>query len=261
MKKYNIVYQITNKLDNNIYIGCHQTDNIDDGYMGSGTYLKRAMKKYGEKNFERIILENFDTPEEMFKKEKYLVNDNFIKRKDTYNLTEGGEFINSTGKVTVKDKKGNTSQVSVKDPRYLSGELVHALKGKIMTVDTNGKYLSVSVNDPRYLSGELKSILNKYMHYINIKDIFGNYCCIAPEEYYKNKQKYMGNWTGKRHNAESKKKIGKANSKAQKGKGNSQYGTCWIHNLELEESKKIKKPELKTWISKNWIKGRKMYFN
>lgn len=64
----------------------------------------------------------------------------------------------------------------------------------------------------------------------------------------------------KRHNDESKKKIGKANSKHQSGKGNSNYGNCWIHNLELKQSKSIPKSDLKQWLNQGWIKGRKINF-
>lgn len=260
-KKFNIVYQITNTIDGKIYIGCHQTDDIDDGYMGSGTYLKRAMNKHGGENFNRIILENFDTSDEMFEKEKELANEEFVKRKDTYNIQVGGlKPVGTKGTATVKDKKGNFLQVDINDPRYLSGELVGATTGRITVKDKNGNALMVDKDDPRYLSGEYKYIFYEYKDYFTVKDIFGNYCSILPDEFKKNRQNYMGTWTGKRHNEESKKKIGKITSKAQKGKGNSQYGKCWIYNLILEESKKIKKDELNTWISKGWVKGRKMYF-
>jgi hypothetical protein len=65
---------------------------------------------------------------------------------------------------------------------------------------------------------------------------------------------------GRHHKKSSKDKIGQANSKHQKGEGNSQYGTCWIHSLTLKESKRISKEDLNDWTSKGWIKGRKMKF-
>ena len=69
--KYTI-YQITNTINNKIYIGKHQTENIHDDYFGSGIALKRAIQKYGKSNFVKEILYVFDTEQEMNQKEKDL---------------------------------------------------------------------------------------------------------------------------------------------------------------------------------------------
>ena len=45
-------------------------------------------------------------------------------------------------------------------------------------------------------------------------------------------------------------------SLTQSGKGNSQFGTMWIYNLELKESKKVPKGD----VPDGWLKGRKMKF-
>jgi group I intron endonuclease len=69
--------------------------------MGSGKILNRAIDKYGIENFKKDILEYFDTAQEMFDKEKELVNDEFLLREDVYNIRRGGfggfDYINNSG--------------------------------------------------------------------------------------------------------------------------------------------------------------------
>ena len=96
---YYYLYKITNTQNNKIYIGVHQTKDIDDGYFGSGLNLHRAIKKYGKEHFVKEILEYFDNEESMLAREKELVNLDFVKSTDTYNINEGGKgsfsYINS----------------------------------------------------------------------------------------------------------------------------------------------------------------------
>lgn len=64
----------------------HRTNDLNDGYMGSGKHLRRAIEKYGIENFSKEILHIFDNPDDMKKKEKEIV----VISEQTYNLCEGG---------------------------------------------------------------------------------------------------------------------------------------------------------------------------
>lgn len=104
-KKYTIVYLTTNTKNNKIYIGIHDTldPNKFCGYLGCGvnrnypstikhptTPFMYAVKKYGFDSFKRTTLKIFDNREDAKKLERFLVDEEFIKREDTYNITIGG---------------------------------------------------------------------------------------------------------------------------------------------------------------------------
>ena len=103
-----IVYKTTNLINGKIYVGVHRTNpDIFDGYIGCGVTKKdkkkktlkgfpAAVRKYGYCNFKRETLFVFPNTEEgklqAYSKEAEIVNIDFVKRKDTYNLTIGGKF-------------------------------------------------------------------------------------------------------------------------------------------------------------------------
>ena len=104
MKHY-LIYQIRNKLNGMIYVGQHQTENIDDGYMGSGILITRAIEKYGLENFEKTILFECKSEAEMNAKEAEIVNEDFIARDDVYNIAIGGFNWNLANKHYTKERR------------------------------------------------------------------------------------------------------------------------------------------------------------
>jgi len=89
---YYYVYQITNLINNKIYVGKHKSNKqpSENGYYGSGTQIKAAIKKYGIENFKKEVLFYCTDKNEMAKKELEIVTEDFVKRADTYNMHKGG---------------------------------------------------------------------------------------------------------------------------------------------------------------------------
>ena len=86
-----IIYRTTNIVNGKIYIGKHQTKDVEDGYLGSGIALEKAIKKYGKASFKKEVLFVFDSEDEMNQKEKELVTESFIASNSNYNMGVGGE--------------------------------------------------------------------------------------------------------------------------------------------------------------------------
>lgn len=212
------VYKTTNKLNGKIYVGIHKTKNPNDDYIGSGKLFRRALKKYGEENFEKEVLFIFDTPEEMISKEKEIVNKLFLESENTYNIIEGGyggfSYINDTKK-NLYGKNGDTDHGG---KNLLTGKTLKVFLSEHGLLDKWKENISASLKE-------------KWK-----QDVF--------------------HWTGKKHKDDSKKKIGEKNSIHQSGTKNSQYGTCWIYHPNSRKNIKIMKEELSVYLNEGYVKGR-----
>ncbi|QPI13799.1 homing endonuclease [Serratia phage 4S] len=85
-----VLYKTTNIKNGKIYIGIHSTNDLDDGYLGSGNAIRNAISKYGKEAFKKEILCECPTREDAFKLESLIVNDEFIKDPMNYNMRPGG---------------------------------------------------------------------------------------------------------------------------------------------------------------------------
>lgn len=192
------MYQIKNKVNGKIYVGVHKTTDMNDGYMGSGKVIRTAINKYGIKNFEKTILETFENSEDMFKREKEVVTEDFLSRDDVYNLRRGGsggfDYINKQGLQKTARVNANKTLEQKYGVDFLS---VLGKKGVAK----------------QKINGQLAQAIDRLRNYPGFKS-----------------ESQKINALAKANNEESirkKKETWKATLRGQ-GKNNSQYGTAWI---------------------------------
>lgn len=198
-----LIYKITNKINGKYYIGAHKTKILDDGYMGSGKYLNRAIKKHGIDNFQKEIICYCSSQEEMYQKEYELVELN----ENTYNLKLGG--------------LGGWDHIG---PDHHTHRVEH------MTKMSHARLEKVK-NDPEFDKSIRKKISLKVRRKYDTDKIY--------KEKIVNHITQI--WWGRKHSEESKKKMSLSAQGKQDGEKNSQFGTMWITN-EIED-KKVKKTD------------------
>lgn len=192
-QRYFLIYKLTNTMNGKIYVGCHITKNVDDGYMGSGRRLGYAKKKYGVENFKKEILKVCETVDEMLAEEKKIVDEEFLRRGDVYNLNVGGRggwFVTNSDPEKVRAR-------NLKCAQKLKERVKNDLDFKRKLSEINRKN-----NKKAYALGR---------HARNL----------------------IPGWNrSSGHSESSKRKIGAANSIHQAGSGNSAFGTAWISSRE-----------------------------
>lgn len=256
-KKYNYFYKITNKINNHYYYGIHSTDNINDGYMGSGKRLRAAYKTYGVENFNKEILKYFKTRKEASDYENAIVTESVIEQNECYNIVVGGENLNTIGKRVVLDKKdGNCKLININDYENNRENYVGITSGLVLVKDVKNNKCKHVTQDEYYSNKELYT--TPTTDSILVKDKNGNIFRVN-----KNDERYLSGeltefWKGRHHTKEAKQKMSethKANGN-QKGEKNSQFGKCWITKDGINKS--IRKEELEQYIVNGWCKGRKL---
>lgn len=150
------LYKTTNLINGKIYVGKHKTKKLDDGYIGSGKLLKRAITKYGRENFKFEILGFYESEELLNKAELEVVTEEFCLREDTYNLCVGGRggfsYINRKGlniyenhhnQLKINLQGGNQRKQDLRntDPKWKQRVSVSISKGQKRYYETNpGKF-------------------------------------------------------------------------------------------------------------------------
>jgi len=90
-KDTHYIYKTTCLVTGRYYIGMHSTSNIDDGYLGSGKRLRYSIRKHGEENHVKEILEYQPNRELLIEREKEMITSEMITDNNCMNLKGGGD--------------------------------------------------------------------------------------------------------------------------------------------------------------------------
>ena len=105
-RKYHYIYKIT-RFDGKYYIGMHSTNDLNDGYMGSGRLLLKSYKCHGKDRHSIQILEHLPNRKALRLKEKELIDEKLVDDPMCMNLSLGGLEGGWAGKKASEHSKAN----------------------------------------------------------------------------------------------------------------------------------------------------------
>ena len=234
-----IIYKTTNLINGKFYVG--QDSNNRPSYLGSGTALKYAIKKYGKENFKKEILEECSTLEQLNEREIF-----WIKELDAinsgYNIAAGG-FKN--GFTWSEEQKKRYSERIKNNPPNFSKEFIEqqtrdkrgengSMWGKKHTEETKKKMSESHKKNPAmYWKGKKQpqEMIDK-----RVEKLRGSTWSEERRKDYEEKGNYF---EGKTHTEESKEKI--RQSRLGKPSWNKDKPMSEETKKKLSESKKGKK--------------------
>lgn len=89
-RKHHYIYKTTCTVTGRWYIGMHSTDDLEDGYIGSGTDLARSIRRHGIENHECQKLEFYESRDALKRREAELVTEAEVADLTCMNMTIGG---------------------------------------------------------------------------------------------------------------------------------------------------------------------------
>lgn len=145
-----IIYKTTCLTTGRYYIGMHSTDDLDDGYLGSGKHLIRSIEKHGVEQHYREVLEHLPTREALRSREAELVTEELINDRNCMNMQLGGgpgfDYVNKQGLRWTDARREEMSELM--KARIASGlHVLHqelAFKGRTHSEETKQKLSKAS---------------------------------------------------------------------------------------------------------------------
>lgn len=151
---YGFIYITTNLVNGKRYLGmCSYHKRNWRQYLGSGTYLKMAVKKYGANKFSREIISRHRTNETLSKAEiKAIAKLNCVKSTEWYNVAPGGYITNGfKGRKHTKERNEAIAAKlrGRKRPKHVGEAVSKARRGTVRSPETRRKH-SLSIQGAKH---------------------------------------------------------------------------------------------------------------
>ena len=136
MIKYGYTYLTTNKTNGMVYIGKRKND-FDPTYLGSGKYIKRAIKKYGRGNFRVCLIEYADNISDLNSLERKYIAEcrQYLGQDMMYNIADGGDG----GLIGIFTKSRRKKMSTTRISKCLAKGKNNGMFGKCHTKETREK--------------------------------------------------------------------------------------------------------------------------
>lgn len=222
-KRYHYIYRTTCKVTGKYYIGMHSTNDLQDGYMGSGKRLRYSIGKHGAENHTCEILEFYFTREWLCEREAELVNGEILTDPLCMNIKLGGtggfDYINSTRTTADYQRLGQLGG-RASATLFKANPEIHARMNAAALPFITEKYINLWKNNRDFMLDRAKKASD---------------LALSDEARAKRSATFAS--------------IGHA-----QGEKNSQYGTCWVNDGKTD--KKIKKENIESYLETGWVRGR-----
>lgn len=206
------IYRTTNIVNGKTYIGQHRYTDLHDDYLGSGVYIKKAIKKYGKENFvKEILYSRIQYRETADSIEKFAIEKERALGKAEYNIANGG----TNGMKYTKRNEEQRKRISI---AHIGMHHSEESKRKCSIAGKKGKGIK-----RKPLSEEHKQRIAE-----------ANKERFVTEE---TRRKLSEANTGKRHSEETKRKI----SEAKKGKPSPNKGKHLSEEAKRKTSESLKR--------------------
>lgn len=119
-RKHHIIYKTTCLITGKWYIGMHSTNDLNDGYTGSGQLLWKSIKKHGKDAHVCVILEHLPDRKALSDREEEILTKELRADVLCMNLRSGGTG-NYPGKPLLEDTKrkiGEKSKATIRTPEW-----------------------------------------------------------------------------------------------------------------------------------------------